>query len=119
ALVLMRPSTPRTPGNVELRAQNETPPYRAEITAPPPTAPAQPASSETAAPTRSVSAPAPARLWATPGETTGERLDPKSASYAEAQREGVKPKGRSSPFDPGSLTPLEALRRGDNVVLPL
>jgi hypothetical protein len=54
-----------------------------------------------------------------PGDTTGERLDPKSASYAKAQREGVKPKGRSSPFNLVSVASLVALQRGDNVVIPL
>lgn len=59
------------------------------------------------------------QLWTTPEETTGEKLDPKSAKYAKAESEGVKPKGRSSPFNRLSLTSLGTLQRGDNVVIPL
>jgi len=59
------------------------------------------------------------RMSATQAGTTGEKLDPKSANYTKAPRQGVKLKGRSSPFDPGNLLPLAKLKQGDNVVIPL
>jgi hypothetical protein len=119
-LVLLRPAAnSHVPVDAQPNARNKDTPHQAETATPSPPPLAQSASPAAAAAASSVSAPSPAQLWAAPGETTGEKLDPKSVSYAEAQGEGVKPKGRSSPFDPGSLTPLAALRRGDNVVLPL
>ena len=119
-LVLLRPaSNSHASVDAQPNARNKDTPYQAETATPSLPPLAQSASPAAAAAASSVSAPSPAQLWAAPGETTGEKLDPKSASYAKARREGVKPKGRSSPFDPGSLTPLAALRRGDNVVIPL
>lgn len=119
-LALWRPaSNSHAPVNVEPNARNEVQPSRAE-TAPPSRPPlAQSASPASAAARSSVSAPSPVPLWAAPSETTGEKLDPKSASYAKAQREEEKPTGRSSPFDPASMTSLGALQRGENVVIPL
>jgi len=119
-LVLLRlVSNSHAPVDAQPNAWNKDTSYQAETATPSLPPLAQSASPAAAAAASSVSAPSPAPLWAAPGETTGEKLDPKSASYAKARREGVKPKGRLSPFDPGSLTPLAALRRGDNVVIPL
>jgi hypothetical protein len=119
-LVLLRPaSNPQVAADVQPNARNKDTPHQAEAVTPSSTPLARSASPPAAAATSPISAPSPTQLWAAPGETTGEKLDPKSASYAKAQGQGVKPKGRSSPFDPRSLTPLGALRRGGNVVIPL
>ncbi len=61
-----------------------------------------------AADTNSYSSPSPARLWTLSSQATGTKLDAISASDAMAQPQGVK-----------LLTPLAALQRGDDVVIPV
>ena len=68
---------------------------------------------------RWVAGSAPIQLWSAPGETTGEKLDPKSTAYGEALRTGVKLAGRSAQFDSAVVTTLANLKCGDNVVLHL
>ena len=118
-VLLQLASNSDAPINVQPNARNKDTPYPAGTATPSPLLLAQSASPAVVAATSSVSVTSPAKLWAAPAETTGEKLDAKSANYAQAQREGIKPTSRSPPFDPGSLTPLAALQRGDNVVIPL
>jgi len=104
---------------VELLARHEAEPSRSETATPNPPLFAQVAPRVSAATKSAVPAPAAAQLWAAPSETRGEKLDPKSATYLKAQREGVKLQGRSAPLDSGSLATLATLQRGDDVVIPL
>ena len=113
-LVLLRRNS-HVPVSIEPSASNNIQLNRDESAAPL----AQSTSPAPAAAKRSDSAQTTAPLWVVTGKTTGEKLNPKSASYAKAQQDRVKLQGRSSPFDPASLTPLAALQRGDNVVIPL
>ncbi len=63
--------------------------------------------------------PTSTKLWASPGEAEGKKLDPKSVRYLKAKATGIKLPGRSATIDPESLDTLPELKRGDNVVIPL
>lgn len=118
ALVLLRPVSRSTVSDeVEATTRRQTNRSQAEVAlqSPRPASPSAPAATTRS----SARALAPTQLWAAPGPTSGGKLNSASSTFIKARMAGAKIQGRSAILAPNSFAALEALRRGDEVVIPL